>query len=175
MTSVGVPSLLASLGTHLEGVTTVPDDPLKYGPWAGKILAGAEDEDRIYAVAADGSFTAFDLGISPEDLEVIPANQNFFGVDFSGSTLWGAPPSEFAGMVGDILVSLESAIPVGGAPLWHVRWTGTGSDFQATVVAEVGQWEHITFSTAGLPNILPIDPVELSPITAENRPARTTP
>jgi len=168
VTSAGVPSLLASLGTHLEGVTTVPDDPSKYGPWAGKILAGAEDEDRIYSIAANGDTAAFDLGISPEDIEVIPANQNFFGVDFSGSTLWGAPPSEFTGMVGDILVSQESPIPDGGAPLWHVRWTGTGSDFQATVVAEVGQWEHITFSTAGLPNILPIDPVELSPITAEN-------
>ena len=32
----------------LEGVTTVPDIPEKYGPWAGKIVAGAEDLNGFF-------------------------------------------------------------------------------------------------------------------------------
>jgi uncharacterized repeat protein (TIGR01451 family) len=36
-----------SLPAHLEGVIVVPNDPAKYGPWAGKIVTG--DEDRLYS------------------------------------------------------------------------------------------------------------------------------
>ena len=43
VTSAGVPTLVAHTGVHLEGVTTVPNLPLVYGPLAGRILAGAED------------------------------------------------------------------------------------------------------------------------------------
>src|SRR5262249_7207447 len=43
VTSTGVTTLVAVLGTHLEGVVTVPNDLLHYGPLAGKIIAGAED------------------------------------------------------------------------------------------------------------------------------------
>jgi hypothetical protein len=42
--SDGTKRQLASLGVHLEGVTTIPNDPARYGPWAGKILTGAENE-----------------------------------------------------------------------------------------------------------------------------------
>jgi hypothetical protein len=48
--SDGTPSKLAGLNTHLEGVTTVPDDPARYGPWAGKILTGAENQGLFYTV-----------------------------------------------------------------------------------------------------------------------------
>ena len=34
-------------GLQLEGVVTVPNDPAKYGPWAGKILTCAEDQRLI--------------------------------------------------------------------------------------------------------------------------------
>jgi hypothetical protein len=30
----------AGLGVQLEGVTTVPNEPVQYGPWAGKIVTG---------------------------------------------------------------------------------------------------------------------------------------
>jgi hypothetical protein len=63
VTSAGVPTLIAVIGHHLEGVITVPNDPTRYGPAAGRILAGAEDLDvsipgqlsyghhgRIYAI-----------------------------------------------------------------------------------------------------------------------------
>src|SRR5436190_3511155 len=50
VSSAGAPTRLASLGTHLEGLTTLPNDPAKYGPWAGRALVGAEDQARIYAI-----------------------------------------------------------------------------------------------------------------------------
>jgi hypothetical protein len=139
--SSGVPTKLASLGIHLEGVTTVPNDTAKYGPWAAKILAGAEQQGRVYAIDAQGNTAFFTLGIRPEDIDIIPANENFFGIDFSGQALWTAPPSEFADKVGDILIAQEDF-----GILFHIRWTG--AQFQVTQVAQVGQWEHITFSTS---------------------------
>jgi len=150
VTSGGVRTLLASLGTHLEGVTTVPNDTAKYGPWAGKILAGAEGQGRIYTIDSNGVTAFYQLGINPEDFDIVPANENFFGVDFGGQTLWGAPASAFTGMVGDILIAQEFP-----GILWHVRWNG--SSFEATEIARVTQWEHVTFSKAGIVEIPPAE------------------
>ena len=52
-------------------------------------------------------------------------------------------------MVGDVLIAEEFP-----GLLWHVRWTGTA--FQVTVLFQVPQWEHVTFSTAGIEEIPPI-------------------
>jgi hypothetical protein len=150
VTSAGVPTPLTSLETHLEGVTTVPNNPAKYGPWAGTILAGAEEQGCLYSIAADGMSQCWQLGINPEDIDIIPANHNFFGVDFGGATLQGAPATEFASMVGDVLVTQEAP-----GLLWHVRWDATSSAFQATQIAQVTHWEHVTFSPA---RIRPIPP-----------------
>ena len=56
--SEGLPKKVADLGVFLEGVTTVPDLP-RYGPWAGKIVIGAEKEGNIHVehlTAKLGSF-----------------------------------------------------------------------------------------------------------------------
>ena len=147
VTSAGSPTLIATTNTHLEGLTTVPNDVAKYGPWAGKILAGAEGQGRIYAIATDGTVTFFQLGINPEDIDIIPANENFYGVDFAEGKIKGAAASEFASMVGDVLIAQE------GGQLWHVKWNGVG--FDTEVIATVPQWEHVTFSPAGIVEIPP--------------------
>lgn len=143
--SAGEPTQLASIGVHLEGVTTVPDLPKRYGPWAGKIVAGAEQQGEIHTVDVDGNTEKFSIGVAPEDIEIIPEGENFFGVDFGGRTLWGAPPTAFAGMIGDFLIPQEA-----GGILWHVRWDAQSDEFQAEQIAQVGQWEHVTFSSAGI-------------------------
>lgn len=140
ITSGGVPTKLASIDTHLEGVTTVPDDPGRFGPWSGKIVAGAENKGLIYTIDGAGSVDRFDVGIAPEDIDVITGGEDFRGIDYAGRTLWGAPSSEFAGMAGDILIAQE-----GGGSLWHVRWDATSGAFQPEQVATVGSWEHVTF------------------------------
>jgi hypothetical protein len=141
ITSAGVPTQLARLDTHLEGVVTVPDDPAKYGPWSGRILAGAENQGRVYAIDAGGAFDFYELRINPEDIDIIPADENFFGVDFGGQAVQFAPASEFAGMVGDVLIAQE--LP---GILWRVTWDGT--NFQTEALAHVPQWEHVTFAPA---------------------------
>jgi len=149
VSSSGAPTMLTNVGTHLEGVTTVPNEE-RYGPWAGKILAGAELEDdgRVYAIDADGNAKSYDLNITPEDIDIIAPNENFYGVDFGGAKLWGAPPSEFEEIVGDVLIAQEHP-----GILWHVRWNG--SEFETNELARVEQWEHVTFSSAGVVEIAP--------------------
>jgi hypothetical protein len=143
--SAGAATQLANLEVHLEGVTTVPDDPGRYGPWAARIVVGAEQQGNIHTVDDQGDVKTFSLDISPEDIEIIPSGENFVGVDFGGKQLQGAPASEFAGMAGDFLIAQE------GGPLWHVRWDPASSSFQTEQVARVEQWEHITFAPVGFP------------------------
>jgi RHS repeat-associated protein len=147
--SAGQATRLASIPTHLEGLSTIPDIPQKYGPWAGKILIGAEGQRRFYTVDARGNTAFFDLDIYPEDIDLIPENENFFGVDFGSNRLLGAPASAFRDMVGDLLVAQE--LP---GTLYRVRWNGT--EFEKTALATVGQWEHVTFAPAGIAEVAPV-------------------
>ena len=153
VTSAGAPTSLGRLaGVHLEGLSTIPNDPVLYGPWAGKILVGAEDQGRFWAIdPVTGVKQAYSVGgIQPEDIDIIPANENFYGVNYAGGKIMGAPASEFDGMEGDLAVAQESGI------LWRVHWNGVG--FQSYNLASVPQWEHVTFSSAGIVEIPPIDP-----------------
>ena len=133
ITSAGTATKLASLNTHLEGVTTVPNDPGRYGPWAGKIVTGAENQGLFYSIdPTSGAVVSYSLGINPEDVDIIPPNENFFGVNFGDAQLMGAPASEFCNMRGDIVSAQESP-----GVLWHVQWNGTA--FVTENLAQVTQ------------------------------------
>jgi hypothetical protein len=140
ITSEGVPTKLAEVGTHLEGVQVLPDDP-RYGPWAGRIVAGAEDERRLYAVDAAGGVASFELGIVPEDVDLIAPGESFYGVDFGGRRIWTAAPSQWRSMAGDVLVAQEAP-----GILFRVRWNGRTSSFETQPLARVAKWEHVTFA-----------------------------
>jgi RHS repeat-associated protein len=144
--SAGVAARIAGLGTPLEGVTTIPDDVTKYGPWAGRILAGAKEQGTVYAIDAQGNATAYQLGLNPSDIRVIPAHENFYGVDPAGGKIWGAPDEAFAGIIGDILIAQGSP-----GVLARVRWNGT--EFEVGQLAAVPSWKQITFSPAALSEI----------------------
>lgn len=141
VSSAGAATKLAQINTHLEGVTTLPNDPAKYGPWAGTIVAGAENQTRFYTISTAGVVASFNLGIRPEDLDVINADENFYGVDYAGQKIWSAGASQFAGMVGDIAVAQESP-----GILWRVHWDAATSSFTKEELARVAQWEHVTFA-----------------------------
>src|SRR5690348_7734162 len=47
--------------TLLEGVITLPNDPMKYGPWAGKILTCGEVTGLLYTVDPAGTVTPYKL------------------------------------------------------------------------------------------------------------------
>lgn len=68
-------NLVASIPTstsHLEGAISLTNDAAEWGPWAGKILTGNEDESKIFAVDTNGVVSTFLLGIDPEDFDLIP-------------------------------------------------------------------------------------------------------
>lgn len=170
--STGTPTTgtpLATIGTHLEGVITVPNDVVKYGPLAGKIIAGAEGQNRLYTIDTAGTVAFFNLGVAIEDIDLIPANENFFGVNFGTSRILGAPASQFSGMAGDILLTSE----FGGSASGLFRLTWDGVNLQVVELpldpgsASRGQWEHVTFSPAGVVEIPPVEEViggEILPI-----------
>ena len=85
------PTLVANVpGVHLEGLVTVPNAPARYGPLAGRALAGAEGQGLLYGFLPDGTYETWDLGVKVEDIEVITPRENFFGVNFGTSKLLGA-------------------------------------------------------------------------------------
>ncbi|MDQ3802896.1 MAG: putative Ig domain-containing protein [Acidobacteriota bacterium] len=141
--AAGTAALVASLSTPLAGVTTIPDDADRYGPWAGKILAGAKEQGAVYAVDAQGGASSHPLGINPEEIELVPAHENFFGLDPADGKLWGAPADAFATLIGDVVVAQDSP-----GVLARVRWNGT--EFETAQLAQVARWGQITFAPAGV-------------------------
>ena len=120
VTPEGTYSLVADVDTNVEGLTTVPDDPAEYGPLAGCILTAVGDNntiDTLFAINTAGTVTTYPLQYTVngtnikltniENLNVVPPNANFYGLDIGQNLLLGAPASEFTSMVGDILVVAE--------------------------------------------------------------------
>jgi len=157
----GNPTLICDIaGVHLEGLISVPNAPERYGPLAGRIITGAENEGRLYTVATDGSYDYYELGVSVEDIDIIPPGENFFGVNYGSSRLVGTPAGQFAAIAGDIVLTQEMH---SGAGLYRLYWTGTEllvDEFGLTTESVVpSQWEHVTFAAAGIVEV-PLDPTK---------------
>jgi hypothetical protein len=148
---------LAAVGVHLEGMISVPNVPVRYGPLAGKIIAGAEQQGLLYAFNEDGTFKTYALGVNVEDIELIEPKENFFGVNYGTSRLLGVSVDDLKPMVGDILLTQEFG---GGTGLFRLQWDGT--ELRAVAVpakagsATIGQWEHVTTAAAGILEVPPV-------------------
>lgn len=187
ITSAGTGTLVATVGTHLEGVTTLPNDPVLFGPLAGRILAGAEQFTTCasppapgcgqpYYSATGGLIVAvnpnalndfFTIGgpgtvgigghqhfttnnsFHPEDLDVIRANAQFFGIAFRDGIVYSAQPSDFANRCGQILITQE--LPFAGTSGFSaLRWDPVTASFITDALTSnvtVQQWEHVTFTS----------------------------
>ena len=157
--SAGNPTFIADAGVHLEGLVTVPDAPARYGPLAGKIIAGAEGVGLLYSFDAQGNFDTYSLGVNVEDIDFVRIDENFFGVNYGSSQLLGVAVHEWRTMVGDILLTQESH---SGSGLYWLRWDGTDlvvDDMPlSSSSASASQWEHVTFAPAGIVEISPVTP-----------------
>jgi hypothetical protein len=158
VTAAGVPTPIASVGVHLEGAIVVPNKPVRFGPMAGKLIAGSESEGLIYAFSTDGSHITYSLGVAVEDIDIISPKENFFGVNFGTGQLLGAASTQFQPMMGDVLLTTESVTP-GTSNLFRLKFDGTQLLAEpiplAAGSATVGQWEHTTFAAAGIKEIPP--------------------
>ena len=158
--SAGVPTFIADVNTHLEGLVTVPNNAAQYGPLAGKIIAGAEGLGLLFVFDSNGFVTTHSLGVNIEDIDHITGTENFYGVNFGTGRLLGAPASDFAPYAGEILLTQET-FAGGTSGLFHLFWNGVilqALPIPATVTTGViGQWEHVTFSSAGIVEIPPVE------------------
>ncbi len=134
---------IATLDTRLAGVTTVPEDPDRYGPWSGRILAGAKDLSLVYAINALGEAISLPLDVQPQDIDVVPAQENFYAVDTVGRKIWGASDGAFAGIIGDILVTQQSP-----GVIKRLRWNGI--EFMASELADAGEFKQVAFAPSGI-------------------------
>ncbi|HEY2961613.1 MAG TPA: RHS repeat-associated core domain-containing protein [Pyrinomonadaceae bacterium] len=140
---------LTSLSTRLSGVTSVPDDPDRYGPWAGKILAGAKDLSAVYAVDATGQAMPLQLDVHPQDIDIVPAQENFFAADSSARKIWGASDGAFAGVIGDILITQQSP-----GIIKRLRWNGI--EFVASQIASAAEFKQVAFAPSGINPVPPV-------------------
>ncbi len=144
-----------SAGVHLEGLLTVPNDPSVWGGLAGKIVAGAEQQMRLWAIDAAGVKVSWTVSVAVEDLDWIMPNENFFGVNYAQGRLLGVPAEQFQaqGLVGKILAVQETS----GA-LYTLSWNFATNAPQFDPITVIGaiipnQWEHVTFAPAGIAEI----------------------
>lgn len=139
------PSKLASVGSPLDTIITLPNIPSKYGPWAGKAVVGGPGQSKFWTVDPQGNTQSFDLGVKPKHARVVPENQNFFAID-EDEALYGAAALNFADKIGDIVVTQESP-----GTLWHIKWTG--AEFRKAKLAEFGKLGRACFAPCGLKSI----------------------
>lgn len=152
--SAGNAMLIVDVGVHLEGLITVPDAPARFGPLAGTILCGAEEQGLLYAIESDGTFTTYNVGVAVEDIDYVEPWENFFGVNYGTSRLIGVGGYNFLPIAGDILLTQETVTSVGLFRLW---WDGSAlrtEELRADPSsATIGQWEHVTFADAGIQEV----------------------
>nr|ART36397.1 C664 [uncultured bacterium] len=134
---------VASLGTRLAGVTTVPEDPDRYGPWSGRILAGAKDLSLVYAINPLGESITLQLDVQPQDIDLVPDRENFFAVDTASRKVWGASDGALAGIIGDILVTQQSP-----GVITRLRWNGI--EFVSSRLAEAAEFKQAAFAPSGI-------------------------
>lgn len=156
----GTPTKIAAVpGVHLEGAVIVPNKPNRFGPVAGKLLAGSEVEGLMYAFATDGTYVTYALGVAIEDIDIISPNENFFGVNYGTSQLLGAGAEQFNAMMGDVMLTTETVV-AGASGLFRLKFDGTQLLAEPVPLgpgsAVVGQWEHTTFAAAGIKEIPPV-------------------
>ena len=130
-------------GRLLEGVLTVPNDPAKYGPWAGTILTCQERSGLIMSVSTNGTATAYNLGLGlPEDVRLIPSGQNLYALEFANQQVLKVPAGNFTAFAGDILLVNEAGCPAPG--LFIVHWEG--GRFVVRQIPIGADLEHVSFA-----------------------------
>jgi RHS repeat-associated protein len=155
----------------IEGLEVVPNNPARYGPLAGTVLAGNADfaGSHIYAISATRTVTTYTLGLPSdiEDITVVPANTNFYGLDIGASTLYGVGSAQLAGLAGEIVVEVEgenNGIVNGTTGLYRLHWDGAQVETTPVKLTagspHPGQWEAGVFTSAPFGTIMRGQPTE---------------
>jgi hypothetical protein len=145
-------------GLKVTDVVTIKKFPNldRFGPLAGKLISGAEEQGVLHAFDDTGLVATYNLGVAVEDIDLVVPNENFFGVNFGSSRLLGVPREAWRTVAGDIVLTAEVVTP-GTSGLFRVYWNGTTLTAEpfplGATSAPVAQWEHTTFAAAGIVEI----------------------
>lgn len=119
-----------------EGIVKLKNDPAKYGPWAGKIIALENYGSNIYAIDSSGNVATYDLGINGlEWIRVVPDGGSVVEMwisDHGTSSIWKA--TNLGLSAGDIVITDEF-----GVNLYHVYWDG--SQFQKNLLFNLKDYD----------------------------------
>jgi len=161
--SNGKATLLAQIGFQieansadtLEGVITLPNSTNQWGPWAGKILTGDEDNNLLYAVDTNGNVTLFSLGIASEDFDIISTNQDLYICDNdSPYKILKLSHTWLTNYVGDLLITQAGDGNFGYTDprLFIVNWNGTNFVTRSIAGRPYGfsHFEHVSFAPLSL-------------------------
>lgn len=151
----GVPELVAEIETsHLEGAIVLANEYAKWGPWAGKIVTGNELEHKIFTIAPDGSVASFNLGIDPEDFDIILPNHDLYACDQSRNSIFKLTHGLLTNYAGDLVITEELSVP---SKLTLLRWDAVATNFVTRSIpfkhddGTFGEFEHVTFAPIDLP------------------------
>jgi len=137
VTSAGVATLLGTVpGAVLEGIDFAPAG---FGPIGGQAVVASESAGTLFAVSNIGVVTNLStLGVSTpgaEEIGFVPLNlgaggplEGFYGAAYPNGGVLKYDASQFAGMLGDAIVTNE----VGGHEVYQVHWTG--SSYSVTTI-----------------------------------------
>ena len=103
----GVSTVIAYIPqSYIVAMVSVPNDPEKYGTYAGKLLLGRSGEKGIVIVDENGaSRVARDFNGRVSSMDIILKNANMYVTDNRYGKLYGLPKSVFEKNVGDIIIS----------------------------------------------------------------------
>ena len=134
--TLGVAKLLASTGQVIEGIDFAPGG---FGPVGGQVVVASETASTLFAISPGGVVTNLGVSItSAEEIGFVPANlglggsvEGFYAAGYPSYGIGKADASQFAGMLGDAIVTGE--LGTNADPVSDVHWNGTNF-----VVSKVG-------------------------------------
>ncbi len=155
--SSGAGTVLASLGEDAEGMDIASS---LFGPKAGQLLVSSEGSGRIRAITPGGVVSVLMSGVGTElliddaeSVSTVPLNLGASGNPLEGLYIANyavdvqkADASQFAGMLGDVVVTSEDG---SNARVWQVHYdSGTGF-YTGTIIGNLpNQAEDAIFVTA---------------------------
>jgi hypothetical protein len=156
VTSSGVASLLANIpGQVLEGIDFAPAG---FGPVGGQVVVASESANTLFAISTAHVVTnlstlgitvaaAEEIGFVPLDLGSGGPLEGFYAAAYPFSGIQKADASQFAGMLGDAIVTSENG--TASDPVTAIHWDGT--KFVLTKVGNLpGQAEDGIFVTQAI-------------------------
>ena len=141
---------------EMNRLLTLPNDPVKYGPWAGTILSGNETSNSLFSIDTNGVVITWPSPVPVESLNLIAANQDLSYADAGtlGQTngrIWKVPRTAFTNYVGDVLVTDEGNVD--GQPR-HVILHWNGQEFAPVELINTNAIapEQAVFSATSFPS-----------------------